>query len=176
MPAGQGIDVPAIAQAVMDGVVAHYAPLAPAVTLPDRRVIVGGEPRTVAWDCESVLVTCGGIVYGQGPGVVTAGQGQRTGNPLGTVLRHTVMAVQIVRCVPAWDGTNPPDAAAVTTAGLALMRDTGLLSQALMELCGPNGALRRFGMAVAGAVEILGPAGGMAATEGNVQVTAGDLG
>lgn len=171
MAGGQHITVPSLAQAVLDGVVAHFN--AAGVELPARQVIPPGEPRSIAWDCDAVLVTLAGIVVGQAPG--QGGGARQTGNPISVGVRHAVIVVQIVRCVPELDGVEPPDAEKVTEAGLALIRDAGLLSQALVELCGQNGALRSAGSAIAGAVEILGPAGGFAACEGNITTTAKDL-
>lgn len=174
MSAGQGIDVGAVAQTVLDGVVAHFA--ASEVTLPDRQVIAPGDPRSVAWDCEQVVVTCGGINWGAGPGTNTTGTLSRpTGNPVSTSgARHTAIAVQIVRCVPVGDEAGPPPVADVTEAGLALMRDGGLLSQALTEIIGRTGALAKAGAGLVG-VEVLGPGGGMAAVEGIVTVTLASL-
>jgi len=170
--AGKGIDVGAVAQTVLDGVVAHFA--ASEVTLPDRRVIAPGDPRGVAWNCEQLVVTCGGISWGAGPGTNSA-TARGTGNPVSTSgARHTAIAVQIVRCVPVGDEDGPPAAAEVTAAGLALMRDGGLLSQALTELIGRDGALAKAGAGLVG-VEVLGPGGGMAAVEGIVTVTLASL-
>jgi len=170
--AGQGIDVGATAQTVLDGVVAHFA--ASEVGLPDRRVIAPGDPRGVAWDCEQLVVTCGGINWGAGPGTNSA-TARGTGNPVSTAgARHTAIAVQIVRCVPVGDEHGPPAAAEVTEAGLALMRDGGLLSQGLIEIIGREGALAKAGAGLVG-VEVLGPGGGMAAVEGIVTVTLASL-
>jgi len=173
--AGQGIDVGAVAQIVLDGVVAHFA--ASEVTLPERRVIAPGDPRGIAWDCEQLVVTCGGIGWGAGPGTNSA-TARSTGNPVSTAgARHTALAVQIVRCVPigeSGDPPTPPAADEVTEAGLGLMRDGALLSQALTELIGRDGALGRAGAGLVG-VEVLGPDGGMAAVEGILTVTAGVL-
>lgn len=172
MTAGQYIDVPGLARIVLDGVIQHYA--GSTVDLPDRRVIAPGEPRQIAWDCPAVITACGGILWGQGPGSAS-GAGRRTGNPVSVGARYTIITVQIVRCVPEHDGTDPPTVDELTTAGVALLTDAGLLSQALVELCGKGGGLQRAGVATAGAVEILGPSGGFAAVEGNVTVTASAL-
>jgi hypothetical protein len=168
---GQYIDIPGIARTVLDGVVAHFA--ASSVELPARRLIAPGDTRAVAWDCECVLVTCGGIVWGQGPGAAT-GVGRGTGNPVSVGARYTVMAVQIVRCTAEveHDGIDPPPPDDLTAAALALLTDGGLLSQALAELCGKGGALQRAGMATAGDVVFLGPSGMYAASEGHLSVSA----
>lgn len=172
MTAGQYIDIPGIARTVLDGVIAHFA--ASSVELPGRRLIAPGDTRAIAWDCESVLCTCGGIVWGQGPGAAT-GVGRGTGNPVSVGARYTILGIQIIRCVPEHDGTDPPPADTLTKAGLALMTDGGLLSQALVELCGKDGPLKRLGMATAGDVAFLGPAGGFAAAEGHLTITASQI-
>jgi len=171
MSTGEGIDVGGIAQAVLIGVAQHFA--ASEIELPDRQVISPGVPSTDAWYCEMLTVNLGGIIVGQGPG--QGGTARQTGPGESVGARHAIFIVQIVRCLPGSDDEGPPDAEAWTDAGLALMRDAGLLSQALVELCGKNGALRRSGMATAGAVEMTGPIGGMAAVEGNVTVTVKNL-
>lgn len=174
MTAGQYIDVPGIAATVLAGVVAHFA--ASRVELPGRRLIAPGDTRAIAWDCEGVLVTCGGILWGQGPGV-SSSVGRGTGNPVSVGARYAVFAVQIVRSTAAveHDGEDPPTPEDLTAAGLAMMTDAGLLSQALVELTGKNGALSSAGMATAGDVVFLGPSGMFAATEGHLSVTTSTL-
>jgi hypothetical protein len=172
--AGQFVDVPGTASIILAGVVNHFA--ASRVELPDRRFIAPGDTRAVAWDCESVTVTCGGILWGQGPGV-SASVGRGTGNPVSVGARYAVFAVQIVRSTAdvEHDGEDPPPPPALTKAGLAMMVDMGLLSQALVELAGKNGPLSRAGMATAGDVVPLGPSGMFAATEGHLAVTVASL-
>jgi len=165
--AGQFLDIPTIARAVFDGVIAHFA--ASSVALPDLRYIAPGATRDIAWDCASFLVTCGGIQLGQAPGLVAGAIGRQTGNPSSSgAARYAIFTVQIVRCVPSLED---PDASALTEASIGLFTDAGMLSQALEELCGRNGLLRRYGAASAGDVELLGPAGGYSATEGHLAVT-----
>jgi hypothetical protein len=89
--------------------------------------------------------------------------------------RYAVFGIQIIRCVPEHDGTDPPSADALTAAGIALMTDAGLLSQALVELGGKGGPLQRLGMATAGDVAVLGPSGGFAAAEGHLTITASQI-
>lgn len=172
MTAGQYLDIPTIARTTLDAVVAHFA--ASSVTLPTRRIIAPGDPRSPAWDCEGITVTCAGILWGQAQ-ATGSGAGRQTGNPVSVGARYTVIAVQIIRCVPEHDGQEPPPSDAVTKAGIAHMTDAGLLSQALVELCGRNGPLKEWGAATAGAVEPVGPSGGMAAVEGNLTITASRL-
>jgi hypothetical protein len=167
---GQYIDVPSIAQAVLIGVAAHFSDAG--VELPDRQVIAPGEPRTVAWDCNAVMVTLGGIVWGQAPGA--GGGARQTGNPISVGVRHAVISVQIVRCATDSDG-DIPDAEKLTDEGLIFMKDAALLAEALIALCRRGGALARAGSAVPGDVIPLGPDGGFAAVEGGLSVTAKDL-
>jgi hypothetical protein len=166
---GQYIDVPSIAQAVLIGVAAHFNDAG--VELPDRQVIAPGEPRTVAWDCSAVMVTLGGIVWGQAPGA--GGGARQTGNPISVGARHAVISVQIVR--PAMDADGDvPDAEKLTDAGLTFIRDAALLSEALIALCRRGGALVASGSATPGDVVALGPDGGFTAVEGSLSVTAKD--
>ncbi|MGH8571096.1 MAG: hypothetical protein ACREX8_00775 [Gammaproteobacteria bacterium] len=171
MPAGKRVDVGGIAQAVLDGIVAHFA--AAQVTLPAYRTISPGETRGVAWDCEDgqLIVTCPVIGWGSAPG---RGGPRQTGNPLGsTAVRHTVIGVQLVRCVTDPDGPAP--AGEVTAAGLALLADMGLMSQALVDLCDRGGPLASHGEALPGDVAPVGPEGGKVAVEGMLTVTVGGL-
>lgn len=175
MATGQGLAVADIAQTILDAVVTHFS-VATGARLPDRRVIAPGEPRGIAWDCEQLVITLSGIGLGTAP--AQSGVAQRTGNPVfAAEPRHAVFAVQLVRCVPeSRDGAAPPPADEVTTAGLALMRDAGLLSQALVGACSTVvAALGQHGLVQSGAVEMIGPEGGMAAVEGSLAITVGGL-
>jgi hypothetical protein len=166
MTSGQYIDVPSIAQAVLIGVAAHFADAG--VELPDRQVIAPGEPRTVAWDCPALMVTLGGIVWGQAPGA--GGGARQTGNPISVGVRHAVISVQIVRCA-----MDSADAEKLTDEGLIFIRDAAMLSDALLALCRSGGALVAAGSAVPGDVVALGPEGGFAAVEGSLSVTAKNM-
>lgn len=177
MASGQGLDVAAIAETILDGINSHYA--AAGVELPQRRIIAPGAPELVAWDCPMVIVTCSGIGLGPAPGVKNGAQ--RTGNPISAMgVRHAIFAVQIVRKTPeaTQGGLRPPDVAKLTKAGLAHMRDMGLLSQALVEVCSTiDQQLRKLPDALVqpGAVDSVGPEGGMAGVQGSLAVTVGTL-
>lgn len=174
MSTGQGIDVGGIAQTVLAGVVAHFA--ASEVTLPERRIIAPGAPELIAWDCPMVIVTTSGIGLGPAPGV--GGGSQRTGNPVSAMgLRHAIYAVQIVRQVPeaSGAGTRPPAADKLTAAGLGLMRDAGLLSQALIEVCSATSRAIPDAQVAPGAVTVVGPEGGFAGVQGSLAATVGML-
>lgn len=173
---GLGLAIPAVAQTILDTIVAHYDAIVDdtGVKLPERRLIAGGNPRLVAWDnCEQVVVTLSGVGNGPAPGV--GGAARPTGNPISAMgVRHAVFAVQITRHNPESPdgGQAPPRVADVNRAGLASMRDVGLLSQALITVCTKvAAALPRGSQAVAGSVETLGPEGGFTAAEASLAVT-----
>lgn len=174
---GLGLAVAAVAQLTLDTIVGHYDGV-DGVTLPARRLIAGGNPRLIAWDnCEQVVVSMSGIGNGPAPGL--GGTARPTGNPISAMgVRHAVFAVQITRLNPESrdGGQTAPPAAEVNKAGLAAIRDAGLLSQALIEVCTKvAAALPPGSQAVAGAVETLGPEGGFTASEGSLAVTIGLL-
>lgn len=174
MPAGQGLDVGRIATVMLDGLIAHWHAAA-GTSLPERRMIAPGSARGIAWDGEGLAVSLGGIGIGAAPGQETGTP--RTGNPVAQILRHAVFVVQLVRCTPeSHNGVTPPDAKKVTAAGLSLMRDAGLLSQALTDLATPvRSELGQGGSVIVGAVDVLGPQGGLAAVEATLTVTASRL-
>lgn len=168
MATGQGIDVAGLAQTVLVGVAAHFAESE--VQIPDRQVIYPGEPRGQAWVCEELAVTCAGVAAGHSTSA--GGTGRQAGVNVAVGGRRVVITVQIVRQVPVSSPDYPADESEATDAGVAQMRDGGLLSQALVELVGAHGTLKQHGSATAGDVEFLGPLGGFAAVEGTVTVTA----
>ncbi len=175
MPTGQGLAVADIAQTILKAIVAHFA-TAQGVALPVRRIIAPGTSQSIAWDAEQLVVSLTGIGLGSAP--TQPAFAQRTGNPISAAgMRHAIFAIQLVRCVPeSKDTSRPPDAAVITAAGLAFMRDAGLLSQALVEATTPVAALLGgFGSVEPGAIHTIGPGGGMAANEGTLAVTAGIL-
>lgn len=174
MAAGQGLAVVDIAQRFLTAVVDHYA-AADGIELPERRIIAGGTPRAIAWDCDQLVITMSSIGLGPAPGL--AGTPQRAGSPISAGgVRHAVFQAQVVRCVPSGDGERPPAAADLTKAGTELMRDAGLLSQALVEACTRiRDGLPKGSAAQPGLVEMLGPDGGYAAVEGQIAVTVGTL-
>lgn len=173
---GKGLAVGPIAQTILAAIVAHYEQAA-GVSLPQRQIIAPGNSRGIAWDCEQCVVCLTGIGIGSAAGEQP---GPRSvGNQVSAMgMRHAVLPVQIVRHSPeSTDGLQPPPAEDMTKAGLALMRDAGLLSQALVDACTQVGAsgLPKGSRVTPGAVEVLGPEGGFCAVEGSIAVTVGLL-
>jgi hypothetical protein len=172
---GLGLPVGDVAQLILDGVVSHFE--AAAVDLPRRRIIAPGAPELIAFDCAMLAVTCSGVGQGYAPGQgVTQ---QRGGNPISAMgLRHAVFSVTLLRDEPKPrnGGQQPPPAEELTRAGLSLMRDMGLLSQALIEVCTRvAGGLPKGATVSAGAVNTIGPEGGFHGLQGTLAATAGLL-
>jgi hypothetical protein len=172
---GLGLDIGPIAQTILAKTIGHFD--AAGVTLPERRLIAPGAPELIAFDCQMLAVTCSGIGIGAAPG--QGGQALPTGKPLSSMgLRHAIFAVTLLRPEPppTGGGQRPPTAEALTAAGLSLMRDTGLLSQALIEVCtSVQEGLPRGATTSVGAVNTVGPEGGFHGIQASLAVTAGTL-
>lgn len=176
---GKGLDVAGTAQELLDHVVAHYAAATPgsAEPLPTRRIIAPGDPQTVAWDCEQLIVSLAGV--GFGPAVDAApAPSPRAGLPLAAqALRHAVIAIDLVRCTPSGDNNgNPPAADAINTSGLIFMRDCGMLSQAVVTFAGIlRSRLPDTSSVQCGVVAPFGPSGGFHAAEVTIAITVAEL-
>lgn len=175
MPAGLGLDIGSVATTILAALVTHYQAAA-GITLPERRFIAPGAPELIAIDCECMVVTCSGIGLGPAPGV--GGQPMKAGSQVSSsALRHAIYAVQVWRKVPELDtGGRPPAVERLTAAGLEVMRDAGLISQALVDICtAVDRIVPRDAIVAPGAVTTLGPEGGVAGNQASLSVTAGLL-
>ena len=174
MTTGRRLLVAALAEDLLASIVGHFATAG--VPLPARQAVVPGEPRTFAWDCEQLTVSLGGI--GWGPAVDVSMPSPAPGITAGVFsVRHAVYAATLVRCTPVAnrDGTAPA-AEDLHAAGLAFMHDAGLISQALVEhVTRLRGTLPPEGKVQAGAVEPVGPSGGLHGLETILAVTASRL-
>lgn len=179
---GKGLNIADTAEDLLAHVTAHYEAATPgSVTpLPARRVVLPGDPREVAWDCEQLTVCLEGI--GFGPAVDAAPTpSPRTGAPISaTALRHAVLAVSLVRCTPAPgnDGEAPPDEE-LNAAGLTFLRDCGMLSQCMVTFAGllrdQLGVPPSDGSVQCGAVTPFGPSGGYHAADVAIAITVPEL-
>lgn len=172
---GQGLKLSDLAQNVLDGVVEHWARAADATPLPARRAVLAGEPRAIAWDCEQLTVTLSGVGWGQA--LDASATSPRAGMPASVAsMRHAVLAVALVRCTPTPGRDGKVAVDALHTAGLASLRDAGLLSQALVEI---TSRLRKNlpleASVQAGVVEPVGPSGGFHGLEATLVVTTAEL-
>jgi hypothetical protein len=170
---GKGIRVGDLAQKVLDGVVAHF--LAADVALPDRRYVAPGNPQLIAWDCEQLVVALTGIGWGSAPDAAT-GSVKPAAQMSVQGVRHAVFSIQLVRCTPVSKDTRTPwpPAEEIQAAGVAFMRDAGLLSQALVTLVAElrqGLAPDRSGLVEAGALSSLGPEGAHHGMEATLAVT-----
>lgn len=156
----------AVAQALLDGVVAWFSEHAPDPPLPARRYVAGGDPRAVAWDTTDgqVTVTLGRILLGLDAARPAAPVRVPRTPPAnhGTRQRTASFEVQIVRCAP---GLASPDQ--LHTHGLQVAADAGHLVTAVLDVAN-SGALTRRPVAEAGItvddLVTLGPDGGTSAT------------
>jgi hypothetical protein len=175
---GKGLDVATTAENLLNHVVAHWAAAAPgtAEPLPERRLIPPGDPHTVAWDCEQLTISLEGIGFGQ---AVDAGaeSSPRAGLPFSAnSLRHAVLAVSLVRCTPSPNGKGEVSSTALHAAGLTFLRDSGMLSQALVTFAGLLRAqLSEDASVQCGAVTPFGPSGGYHAAEASMAITVPEL-
>lgn len=176
---GKGLDVATTAQDLLAHVIAHYEAAAPGTVtpLPARRIVVAGDPREVAWDCEQLTVCLDGIGFGQALDAAIA-PSPRAGVPFSaTALRHAVFAVSIVRCTPppGNDGEAPPDAE-LNSAGLTFFRDCGMLSQCMVTFAGlMREQLGDTASVQCGAITPFGPSGGYHAADAAMAITVPEL-
>jgi len=131
--AGQGVAVRALAMDIQAAIESHWG--GTAEPLPERRYVTFGDPGSVPWDCEQLVVSLAGIGFGpaqdSAPPVTPRG-----GTPASILsVRHAVFNVALVRCIPTPTGRSatPPDLAALQAAGERFMTDAGMLSQALVR-------------------------------------------
>ena len=178
---GKGLNVADTAQELLAHVIAHYEAAAPgSVTpLPERRAILAGDPREVAWDCEQLTVCLEGIGVGQAVDASNMTPSPRMGVPASALaLRHAVIAISLVRCTPApGNDGSAPSVAELNAAGLTFLRDCGMLSQATVtfagllrdKLGGDDGSVQ------CGAVTPYGPTGGFHASDVAIAITVPEL-
>lgn len=171
-----GLDVAGTGQRIKDWVIARFEESSQ--PLPERRYCAPGDPRSISWDCEQFVVALGGIGWGQA--LDEGSTSARTGSPISVMgMRHAVYTLQLVRCTPQPDATKReklPSVAALDAAGLAFMRDAGLLSQAMLTFAADMSQhLGRDALVQCGVVEPVGPDGGFHAAEGTITITVGAL-
>lgn len=169
--AGLRLTIDTLAQQVLTAVENQFT--ASALELPVRRYIAAGDPLSIAWDCEQLVVALQGIGWGQAEDLSVATPKVASQFAVSAV-RHAVFSIQLIRCNPSVGKNGLPSPDDVHAAGLQAMRDAGQLSQALVWLVshlelGPDG------IAQAGAITPQGPSGGYHGMEGTLSITAGEL-
>lgn len=132
MGAGSALNIWSLATELLNVIGTHWT-TAPGAPLPARQYVGAGEPAAQAWDCEQLVVSLGGIGWGQAQD--SAPITPRGGTPASVMsMRHAVLDVSLVRCVPVSDRDGrPPAVDAMNAAGQQYLRDAGLLSQAMVQ-------------------------------------------
>lgn len=131
--AGQGIAVRGLAQDILAAVVSHWGGVA--APLPERRYVAFGDPSSVPWDCEQLVISLAGVGFGPAQDAAPPVT-PRAGTPASIMsVRHAVFNIALVRCIPTPSGRNAtgPSVAELQAAGDRFMTDAGMLSQALVR-------------------------------------------
>jgi hypothetical protein len=130
---GQGIAVRSLALELLAAVESHWG--GTAAPLPDRRYVAFGDPSSVPWDCEQLVISLAGVGFGPAQDAAPPAT-PRAGTPASVMsVRHAVFSIALVRCIPKPSGRNatPPGVAELQQAGERFMTDAGMLSQALVR-------------------------------------------
>lgn len=176
---GNRLNVLEVARVLRDGVVAHWAAHTdPDVeALPDRRLLIGGDPAVLAWDCEQFTVALQGIGNGQSDDTAATAPQIGAGTSVFN-MRHAIFELLLLRCVATVDDEGAPPADVVQDAeGERFLRDVGMLSQALTEIASNvrRNLLEPGGIARVGQILPVGPDGGFSGCVGLFQVTSARL-
>lgn len=178
---GDRLALAEVAEELLGHLEDYWAGVPEAEQLPERRVVAAGLSLNLAWDCQSVLITCDVIERGQAEDALASPVTPQMPGQVSTAsTRYAALAVQIVRCapVPTTSGrsTSPPTPEKIHEAGILHLKDQGRLSQALVHIAGrPWSSLSAGSLAASGRVESLGPEGDYQAVVGALQVTLADL-
>lgn len=168
------LDLSSLPQAILVAVQDYFA--ANGVDLPGHQYVTAGDPNQVAWDCEQLVVCLADLGWGR---ATDATQLSPSFGKTASVnaMRHATYAVILTRCVPTIaDGGDVPGVDELTRSGLATMTDAGLLSQCLVNFVAFHNAAMSIGANVqAGAVQMIGPSGGLVGCTGALISTAGEL-
>jgi hypothetical protein len=169
-----GLDLTTVPQALLAAINTYFA--TNGVQLPDRQMVTAADPTLVAWDCPQVVVTLADVGWGRSPDATQLSPSfgkQASVN----AMRHVTYAALITRPYPTiGDDAELPSVDAIEQAGAVTALDMGLLSQCLVNFVAfHNPALPIGGSAQAGAVQVIGPEGGLIGCQGALIVTAGAL-
>jgi hypothetical protein len=135
MALGQALDVYQLGSSLFQAVVDHFAAHSQAEyrDLPERRYLEAGDSTSIAWDCELFAVSMEGIGVGSSQDSPAPAMAPGRGTSVSAV-RFVTLACTLVRCCPTLgeNGEFPP-VAELAAAGALFFRDSGLLSQAVVE-------------------------------------------
>jgi hypothetical protein len=173
-PSG-GVDMLTVPTALLAYVNAYFAQAG--VALPTNQYFAAGDRTNVPWDCEQVVVTMDGISWGRSKDATQLSSSFGKESSV-NAMRHADYTIEIVRCHPTLDNQDgqPLPSAEYEAAAVANWIDAGLLSQALINFVAfPNSALPPGGSTQAGAVGVLGPAGGFVGVNASLTMTLAQL-
>lgn len=173
-PLGQRLAIDTLAPALLTIVEDHFA--AASVELPERRYVAAGDPGQIAWDCAQLVVSLRGI--GWGPAEDAAPPSPQIAQMTVFGVRHAVFSISLIRCTPTQParGSAFPSVEDIHEAGIAFMKDAGLLSQSLVAAASNLHVDLPEGSDVqAGVITPLGPTGGFHGMEAIFSVTSADL-
>jgi len=143
-----------LARAMLDAIVANWPTDTDlAAALPARRYVSFGTP---AWDCEQVVVGPSRLYSIEADPSL---EGLIAWKPL-FANNAVEMNVQIIRCQPTGDGTNPPSTTQLETIALAVHQDIEVVRQVLVD-AQQNGSLATPSGLSFGNWNSLGPQGGL---------------
>lgn len=167
-----GLDLWSVPNALLAAVVAAFQ--ANGVPLPERQYVTAGDAATVAWDCAQLVVCLADIGWGRS---MDATQLSPTFGKASSVnaMRHATYAIELIRPAPVIsDAGQLPSVADMAAAGQALLVDAGLLSQTLVNFVAFGNPAIPLGCNVqAGAVQPIGPEGGLVGLSGALVMTLG---
>jgi hypothetical protein len=176
---GNRLKILEIGRTLLEGVADHWAAHTdPDVEpLPDRRLLLGGDPALAAWDCEQLTVGMQGVGNGQSDDTAATAPQLGAGTSVFNT-RHVIFEVTLLRCVAVVDDDGtPPPVAVLYAEGERAFRDAGMLSQALTEIASRvrQKLLEPGGIARVGQILPIGPDGGFGGHVGLFQVTSAGL-
>lgn len=169
-----GLDLWTVANGLLAYIVTFFS--ANGVNLPARQYVTAGDAATVAWDCEQLVVCLADIGWGRS---MDATQLSPTFGKAASVnaMRHATYAIELIRKAPTvGESGDIPSVQQMNDAGMQSLIDAGLLSQALVNFVAfRNATLPVGGSVQAGAVQPIGPEGGLVGLSGALVMTIGEL-
>jgi hypothetical protein len=173
-----GIDLITVPKALLAYVIAYFAQAG--VELPDRQGMVAGPATSIPYDCEQLTVTLETVGWGRARDATQLSPGLGKESSINS-MRHGEWVVTLVRCWPTGDDEgNLVDMDTIETFAEGVARDSGLLSQALINFAAfqqfnDQAPLPPGGSTQAGAVSFTGPSGGYIGINGSFIATVAEL-
>ncbi len=159
------IDVSAVAQRMLAGIVDHFD--AQSWDLPERCYIAPGSPNVIADDGEHLVVALESLATGAAGATGGAGMPSRAAGSQGPP--KAILAARLLRCI---DPDVAPETASIHEDGVRLLLDPGRLLDALytwreteLHAMNPNPIVD------IGQVDTIGPMGGYAGHMAKISIS-----